>query len=109
MVDPTMVFFPVVFVSSLLIISCIANVLYLFGYLCVLGCRFHCYILMTGLIYSCTSSTLVASPASQVFTLGSLGVSGLNYDGSAGLAMVALLKISESSLSYVMVLSLKGE
>ena len=57
-------------------IACTANALYLVGYLCVLGILLHIYVLMVGLIYSYTSSTLVASPASRVSTLGSLGVLG---------------------------------
>ena len=42
------------------------------------------------------------------FNLRSLGVSGRDDDGSAGLAMVALINISGRSLSAVIVLSLKG-
>ena len=57
-------------------IALIFNALYLVGYLCVLGLLSHISDLMAGLIPSRTSSTLVASPASLVFTLGSLGVSG---------------------------------
>ena len=57
-------------------IACITNALYLVGYMCVLGLLCHLYVLMAGLIYSRTSSILVASPASRVFTLGSLGVPG---------------------------------
>ena len=87
-------------------IACIANALYLVGYLCVLDLLCHISVLMAGVISSHTYSTLVASPASRVFTLGSLGVSGRDDDRSAGLAMVALVKISESSLIAVMVLSL---
>ena len=71
-----MVWFSIVFVSSLIMIACIANALYLVGYLCVLGLMFHLSVLMVGLISYRTSSTLVASPVSQVFTLGILGVSG---------------------------------
>ena len=53
-----------------------SNALYLIGYLCVLGLLCHIYVLMAGLISSRTYSTLVASPASRVVTLGSLGVLG---------------------------------
>ena len=55
-------------------IACIANALYLVGYLYVLGLRCHLSVFMAGLISFRTSSTLVAPPASRVFTLGSLGV-----------------------------------
>ena len=41
-------------------------------------------------------------------TLGILGLSGCNDDGSVGFVMVELVNISESYLSEVMVLSLKG-
>ena len=63
---------------------------------------------MAVLISSLTSSTLVAAPATRVFTLGSLRVSGQDDDDSVGFVMIVLLKISESSLNAVMVLSLKG-
>ena len=89
-------------------IAYIANALYLVGYLCVIDILCHISDLMVGLNSSRTSSTLVDSPTSRVFTLGSLGVLGLYDAGSAGLAMVALLKTSESYLSAVVVLSLKG-
>ena len=89
-------------------IACISNALYLVGYMCVLGLLCNISVLMAGLISSCTSSTLVASPASRVFTLGSLGVSKWYDDGSAGLDMVVLVKTYESSLSDIMVLLLKG-
>ena len=68
--------FSIVFVSSRIIIAFIANDLYFVGYLCVLGILYHLSVLMAGLLYSRTSSTLVAPPPSRVFTLGSLGVSG---------------------------------
>ena len=64
------------FVSLLIMIDCVSNTLYLVGYLCVLGPLCHLSVLMAGLISSHTFSTLVASHASRVFTLGSLGVSG---------------------------------
>ena len=90
-------------------IACIANALYLVGYLCVLGLLCHLSVLMAGLISSRNSSTLVASPSSQVSTLGSLGVSGRDDAGSEGLAIFALVNISESSLGAVILLSLKCE
>ena len=89
-------------------IACVANALNRVGYLCVLGFQCHRYVSIAGLISSCTSSTLVAYPASRVLTLGSLGVSGQDDDESVEFVMIALLKISESSLNAVMVLSLKG-
>ena len=64
------------FFSSLIMIFFIDNALYLVGYLCVLVLLCHISVFMAGLISSRTSSTLVASPASRFFTLGSLGVSG---------------------------------
>ena len=72
MVNPTMVGFPIVFVSSPIVIACIVNAFNLIGYLCAIGRQCHRYILMAGLISSHTSSTLLASPNSRVFTLGSL-------------------------------------
>ena len=75
-------------------IACIANNLYLVGNLCVLGILRHISVLMACLIYYRTSSTLVASPASRVFTLGTLGVLGRDDDGSVESAMVALVNIS---------------
>ena len=88
-------------------IACIYKSLNCVGYLCMLGRRCHISFLIAGLISSCTSSTLGPDPASQGFTFGNLGVSGLDGDGSVGFVMVALEKTSESCLIEVMLLSLR--
>ena len=92
-----------------------ANTLNHVGYLCILGCLFYCSVPMAGIIYFHTYSTLVAAPASRVytlgsdsFTLGSLVVSGLDDNISASF-LVVLMNIVESYFREVIVLFLIGE
>ena len=80
----------VVFNISLTIIYCTDSALKRVGYLCVLSFRFQSSAWIGILIYSCTSSTLVASTALRdstlgggTLTLGSLVVLGLADIGSA--------------------------
>ena len=100
---------------SLTMIYFTASAVNIFGNMCVLGCRFQSSIWIWGIIYSCTSFTLVSytdlrniTIGGGSLTLGILVVLGSDDVGSVVLFLVASENIADGFLSAFKVFSFKG-